>query len=93
MYLIGAALCTDGKWEMIQFLAQKENEEEELAVLIYRGKTSLSRNPQRGENALWKLCEDLCDYPFAQHGFCELLQYFKAYLLDDFLWCKKWLIS
>lgn len=33
VYLIGAALCTDGKWEMIQFLAQKENEEEELAVL------------------------------------------------------------
>ena len=62
--------------------------EEELAVLIYRGKTSLSRNPQRGENALWKLCEDLCDYPFAQHGFCELLQYFKAYLLDDFYGAK-----
>ena len=33
VYLIGAALCTDGKWEMIQFLAQKENEKEEYAVL------------------------------------------------------------
>lgn len=58
--------------------------EEERAVLIYRGRTSLSRNPQRGENALWKLCEDLCDFPFAQHGFHELLQYIKVYLSDDF---------
>ncbi len=24
VYLIGAALCAEGKWEMIQFLAQKE---------------------------------------------------------------------
>ncbi|WP_343082954.1 ribonuclease H-like domain-containing protein [Blautia producta] len=33
VYLIGAALCAEGKWEMIQFLAQKEDEEEERAVL------------------------------------------------------------
>ena len=33
VYLIGAALCAEGKWEMIQFLAQEESEEEERAVL------------------------------------------------------------
>lgn len=54
------------------------------ATVTYQGSRSLSRNPQRGENALWKLAKDLSNFPFAQSGMNEMLGYLNQYYTDDF---------
>lgn len=54
------------------------------AAITYRGHRSLSRNPQRGENALWQLAKDLNGFPFAQSGMNQLLCYLSKYYTDDF---------
>lgn len=52
--------------------------------IIYTGERSLSRNPQRGNNALWKLAKDLKDFPFSQKGMNHLLNYLDLYFVNDF---------
>ena len=58
------------------------------ARIIYRGERSLSRNPQRGKNALWKLAKDLQDFPFSQVGMNQLLHYIDKYFINDFYGIK-----
>lgn len=47
--------------------------DEGKAFITYQGTRSLSRNPQRGDNALWHLANDFENFPFAQMGMNQLL--------------------
>lgn len=69
--------------EMIQ-LADYIKVENHQAIITYKGKRSLSRNPQKGENALWKVAKDLHSFSFAQEGMNQLLNYLYKYYTDDY---------
>ena len=53
-------------------------------VIRYLGKTALSRNPQRGENAMWKLAEDFKEFDFAQNGFNDLIALINKYYVGHY---------
>lgn len=59
-------------------------EDDEVFSIVYKGKKSLSRNPQKGENALWRLAKDATHISFAQKGMNQLLTYLNTYFVDDF---------
>lgn len=50
----------------------------------WTGKISLSRNPQRGENALWKFAEHFQGKSFLQKGADDLVRFLNDCLTDDF---------
>lgn len=52
--------------------------------LTYKGKKSLSRNPQRGENALWKFVEDFRNIDLKQEALKNLIRYLDKYFVDDY---------
>ena len=52
--------------------------------IVYRGKVALSRNPQRGENAMWKLASDFKEFKFAQAGFNDLIALINKYYVGHF---------
>lgn len=52
-------------------------------ILTYQGKRAMSRNPQRGENALFAFVHDFMSFPFQEKGSRDLLEFFSCYLLDD----------
>ena len=53
-------------------------------TLIYKGKTSLSRNPQRGENAIFLFVRDFHEFDFKKEGIVNMINFIKECLLDDF---------
>lgn len=53
-------------------------------TLIYKGKTSLSRNPQRGKNAMFLFVRDFYDFHFKEKGIVNMMNFIKDCLLDDF---------
>ncbi|MBS6396266.1 MAG: Sapep family Mn(2+)-dependent dipeptidase [Clostridiales bacterium] len=65
----------------LQVEYEKAGEKQEICR---EGKVSLSRNPQRGENALWRFTEDFYGKCFVQDGVNRLLCFLKDCLTDDF---------
>ncbi|WP_042439186.1 Sapep family Mn(2+)-dependent dipeptidase [Clostridium amazonitimonense] len=53
-------------------------------TLIYKGKVSLSRNPQRGKNAMFLFVGDFYDFDFKEKGIVNMMNFIKDCLLDDF---------
>lgn len=60
---------------------EKEGRQKEVRL---EGKASLSRNPQRGENALWKLAEIFAGKSFVRQGTEHLLLFIKDCLAGDY---------
>lgn len=56
----------------------------EDVLLYYKGKRAMSRNPQRGDNALFSFIKDFKDYPFINKGNQNLMSFFDTCLCDDF---------
>lgn len=56
----------------------------EQKIQTFTGKESLSRNPQRGANALWKFAEYFSGYPMVQPDADRLLRFLRDCLTDDF---------
>lgn len=52
--------------------------------LIYRGSKTLSRNPQRGKNAIFYFVKDFLKYKPANASLKQLLQMIQDQFLDDF---------
>ncbi|MFV0380796.1 MAG: Sapep family Mn(2+)-dependent dipeptidase [Breznakia sp.] len=49
----------------------------------YEGKKVLSRNPHKGNNALFQFVEDFKEYPFREKATIHLINFFKEILLYD----------
>lgn len=56
----------------------------ESRELHWTGKEALSRNPQRGENVLWKFAEKFQGKDFVQNGVNDLVYFLNACLTEDF---------
>ncbi len=75
-----------------EFFAKNQNklhgkliaQTEETTILKYIGKTSLSRNPQRGVSAIDLLFDDLCAIPSFNWSEYPALHFYKDYLHNDF---------
>lgn len=63
----------------IQYEENGENRE-----LYFTGKQALSRNPQRGENVIWKFAETFMEKDFEQNGVNQLVHFLNACLTGDF---------
>ncbi len=73
--------------EEIVSLGKNANEvllKDNTVTLIYKGKTSLSRNPQRGLNAIFLFVKDFYDFDFKEDGIINMMTFIKNCLLDDF---------
>lgn len=66
-------------------ICEKDGESREYT---WTGKSSLSRNPQRGENALWKFAEDFSEKCFVQEGVNQLVEFVNDCLSNDFYGAK-----
>lgn len=76
-----------GDLQLIGSYAKNANqiiEDHEDIILIYKGKSALSRNPQRGINVLHLFFKDFKDYPFQYEGDKRLCDLFNDCLVDDF---------
>lgn len=52
--------------------------------LIYKGKTSLSRNPQQGINSIFLFVNDFYSFTFKDEALKSMIDFIKDNLLDDF---------
>ncbi len=57
---------------------------EEKTKIVYEGTTALSRNPQRGDNAIFKFVKDFVGYTFKDSALSQLVQLIHDEFLDDF---------
>lgn len=65
----------------ISVCMEREGKAEEIC---FKGKSALSRNPQRGENALWKLAEAFSGKTFVQPEAERVIRFLKECLMHDY---------
>lgn len=65
----------------ISVCMEREGKAEEIC---FKGKSALSRNPQKGENALWKLAEAFPEKTFAQPEAERVIRFLKECLINDY---------
>lgn len=61
-----------------------KDEYEQEVILTFKGRSALSRNPQRGDNALWKLAQTMKKIPFGQKGMNDVLKYLNEFYTNDY---------
>lgn len=76
--------CSFKEIQNIAQLADSITLNENNVVIVYKGTAALSRNPQRGVNALWKFAKDFSDFSFAQKGMNDLIKLLNKYFVDDY---------
>lgn len=64
----------------LRICVEKDGKREEMC---WKGQKSLSRNPQRGENALWKFAKDFSGETFAQPEAEQVICFLNECLTDD----------
>lgn len=69
-------------WNKVSTLA-KTKTQKEYQILTYEGKRSLSRNPQRGVNALWKWAHDMVNSELIDSSLYPVARFIEKYLAQD----------